>query len=51
MKGCNMLSFEERLELLKKELSETTPEDLLAERESYEAKGPLARDFLKEVAA
>lgn len=42
-----MLSFEERLELFKKELAETSPEDTLAELRSYEAKGPLASSFLE----
>lgn len=36
------LSFEERLALLKKELEQTTPDELLKELMSYEAKGPLA---------
>ncbi|HBC3859688.1 hypothetical protein [Vibrio parahaemolyticus] len=44
-----MLSFEERLALLEKELAETSPETVLAELQSYEAKGPLAYDFLEEI--
>lgn len=44
-----MLSFEERLELFKKELAETSPEDTLAELRSYEAKGPLASSFLEDI--
>lgn len=44
-----MLSFEERLALLKKELATTAPEALLQELNSYEAKGPLAYGYLEEV--
>ncbi len=46
--GYVMLSFEERLALLEKELAATSPEDVLAELLSYEAKGPLAHEFLEE---
>lgn len=45
-----MLSFEERLALLELELSQTTAEQLFEELTSYEAKGPLAVDYLEEVA-
>ncbi|EJE4209115.1 hypothetical protein WOC12_00380 [Vibrio parahaemolyticus] len=44
-----MLSFEERLALLEKELAAASPKDVLAEIQSYEAKGPLAHDFLEEI--
>ncbi|MEZ8657738.1 hypothetical protein AB6D68_01350 [Vibrio cyclitrophicus] len=44
-----MLSFEERLALLEQELSQTTAEHLFEELTSYEAKGPLAVDYLEEV--
>ncbi|MGF1748192.1 hypothetical protein [Vibrio cionasavignyae] len=44
-----MLSFEERLALLQEELAATSPDALLAELQSYEAKGPLAYDFLEEI--
>ncbi len=39
-----MLSFEERLALLKKELAATSPDALLVELQSYEAKGPLVKE-------
>ncbi|MEZ9064489.1 MULTISPECIES: hypothetical protein [Vibrio] len=44
-----MLSFEERLALLEKELATTAPEALLQELNSYEAKGPLAYGYLEEI--
>lgn len=44
-----MLSFEERLALLEKELAEKSPETVLAELQSYEAEGPLAYNFLEEI--
>ena len=44
-----MLSFEERLALLEKELAATAPEALLKELNSYEAKGPLAYGYLEEI--
>lgn len=37
-----MKTFEERLEMLKEELANTTPEELYNELQSYEAKGPIA---------
>lgn len=43
-----MLSFEERLALLEKELATTAPEALLQELNSYKAKGPLAYRYLEE---
>lgn len=42
-----MLSFDERLRLLQEELDKRTPEQLLAELQSYEAKGPRADEFCK----
>lgn len=46
-----MLSFEERLLLMQEELAVTPPEKVLAELQSYEAKGPLACDGPHGVAA
>lgn len=43
-----MLSFEERTKLLQEELAKTTPEELLAELESYKAAGVTVEEFLNK---
>ena len=43
-----MLHLEERLSLLKEELSKVTAEELYDELQSYEAVGPVALDYLSE---
>lgn len=42
-----MKSFKERMKMLEDVLSNTTPDELLKELQSYEAIGPLAKDFLE----
>lgn len=42
-----MLTIEERLELLEKELENTSREDLEKELRSYESKGPSVYEFIK----
>lgn len=44
-----MKTLEERLEMLKDILSNTSPEELLKELQSYEAKGPLAYNYLEDI--
>lgn len=49
MKEISMLSLQERVMLLKEELSKVSAEELYNELQSYEAVGPLAHDFLSDV--
>lgn len=44
-----ILSFEKRQELLRKALSEHTPESLLAELKKYPAYGPSIKDFSPKI--
>ncbi len=48
MKEISMLSLQERVILLKEELSKVSAEELYNELQSYEAVGPLACDFLSD---
>jgi len=44
-----MLSFEERLAILEKEISSMSQDELYEELSQYEIKGPKAHDFLKAI--
>ncbi|EGQ7916016.1 hypothetical protein J7287_002226 [Vibrio parahaemolyticus] len=43
-----MLSFEERFAILEQAILASTPDELYNELKSYEAKGPLAINYLEE---